>query len=85
MTLISLTGLLIFMSFLLVATGNSIVNSVLMSLAAAGGFLALFFACLVVVYVGGVSIATFAVSTIVISAIFAAMIATGTPSIRRFV
>ncbi|XP_044978388.1 uncharacterized protein LOC123445469 [Hordeum vulgare subsp. vulgare] len=76
-TLISLTGLLIFMSFLLVATANAIVVSVLMSLAAAGGFLALFFACLVAVYVGAVSIAIFVISTTVISAIVAAMIATG--------
>ncbi|KAI5002185.1 hypothetical protein ZWY2020_026835 [Hordeum vulgare] len=50
---------------------------VLMSLAAAGGFLALFFACLVAVYVGAVSIAIFVISTTVISAIVAAMIATG--------
>jgi hypothetical protein len=47
-TLTTLTGLLIFMSFLLVATANAIIIvSVLMSLAAAGGFLALSFACLV--------------------------------------
>ncbi|KAE8808879.1 hypothetical protein D1007_14631 [Hordeum vulgare] len=84
-TLISLTGLLIFMSFLLVATSNAIVDSVLMSLAAVGGFLALFFACLVAVYVGAVSIAIFVISATVISAIVVAMIATGTPSLRRFV
>jgi hypothetical protein len=47
-TLTTLTGLLIFTSFLLVATANAIIIvSVLMSLAAAGGFLALSFACLV--------------------------------------
>lgn len=76
-TLIALTGLLIFMSFLLVATANAIVVSVLMSLAAAGGFLALFFACLVAVYVGAVSVAIFVISATVISAIVAVMIATG--------
>ncbi|CAM0952846.1 unnamed protein product [Alopecurus aequalis] len=76
-TLISLTGLLIFMSFLLVATTNAIVVSVLMSLAAAGGFLALFFACLVAVYVGAVSLAIFVISATVISATVAVMIATG--------
>ncbi|VAH69060.1 unnamed protein product [Triticum turgidum subsp. durum] len=76
-TMISLTGLLIFMSFLLVATANAIIVSVLMSLAAAGGFLALFFACLVAVYVGAVSIAIFVVSATVISAIVGVMIATG--------
>uniref|UniRef100_A0ACD6AC14 Uncharacterized protein n=5 Tax=Avena sativa TaxID=4498 RepID=A0ACD6AC14_AVESA len=80
-TLIALTGLLIFMSFLLVATANAIVVSVLMSLAAAGGFLALFFACLVAVYVGAVSVAIFVISATVISAIVGVMIATGTPSL----
>uniref|UniRef100_A0A0A9FVS7 Uncharacterized protein n=1 Tax=Arundo donax TaxID=35708 RepID=A0A0A9FVS7_ARUDO len=76
-TLIALTGLLIFMFFLLVATANAVVVSVLMSLAAAGGFLAIFFACLVAVYIGAVSIATFAFSATVISAIVGVMIATG--------
>ncbi|XP_062195783.1 uncharacterized protein LOC133898959 [Phragmites australis] len=76
-TLIALTGLLIFMFFLLVATANAIIVSVLMSLAAAGGFLAIFFACLVAVYIGALSIATFAVSATVISAIVGVMIATG--------
>uniref|UniRef100_A0A0D9X802 Uncharacterized protein n=1 Tax=Leersia perrieri TaxID=77586 RepID=A0A0D9X802_9ORYZ len=76
-TLISLTGLLIFMSFLLVATTNAIVVSILMSLAAAGGFLAMFFACLVAVYIGVVSVAVFVISATVISAIVGVMIATG--------
>ena len=83
--MISLTGLLIFMSFLLVATANAIIVSVLMSLAAAGGFLALFFACLVAVYVGAVSIAIFVISATVISAIVGVLIATGMPSLSRFV
>ncbi|KAL6661386.1 hypothetical protein ACP70R_000770 [Stipagrostis hirtigluma subsp. patula] len=76
-TLIALTGLLIFMFFLLVATANAVIVSVLMSLAAAGGFLAIFFACLVAVYIGAVSIATFAISATVFSAIVGVMIATG--------
>ncbi|TVU05800.1 hypothetical protein EJB05_48983 [Eragrostis curvula] len=79
-TLIALTGLLIFMSFLLVATVNAVIVSVLMSLAAAGGFLALFFACLVAVYVGAVSVATFAISATVVSAIVAVLITTATNS-----
>ncbi len=77
-TLIALTGLLIFMFFLLVATTNAVVVSVLMSLAAAGGFLAMFFACLVAVYIGVVSVAVFVISATVISAIVGVMIATGT-------
>ncbi|KAG2583976.1 uncharacterized protein LOC120712385 [Panicum virgatum] len=76
-TLIALTGLLIFMFFLLVATANAVIVSVLMSLAAAGGFLAIFFACVVAVYVGAVSVAVFAISATVISAIVGVMIATG--------
>lgn len=76
-TLIALTGLLIFMFFLLVATANAVIVSVLMSMAAAGGFLALFFACLVAVYIGAVSIAVFAISATVISAVVGVMIATG--------
>ncbi|CAO2210992.1 unnamed protein product [Urochloa humidicola] len=76
-TLIALTGLLIFMFFLLVATANAVIVSVLMSLAAAGGFLAIFFACLVAVYVGAVSVAVFAISATVISAVVGVMVATG--------
>ncbi|WVZ92893.1 hypothetical protein U9M48_038927 [Paspalum notatum var. saurae] len=76
-TLIALTGLLIFMFFLLVATANAVIVSVLMSLAAAGGFLALFFACLAAVYVGAVSVAVFAISATVISAAVGVMIAAG--------
>ncbi|KAF0899279.1 hypothetical protein E2562_015930 [Oryza meyeriana var. granulata] len=75
-TLIALTGLLIFMFFLLVATTNAVVVSILMSLAAAGGFLAMFFACLVAVYIGVVSVAVFVISATVISAIVGVMIAT---------
>jgi len=80
-TLIALTGLLIFMFFLLVATANAVIVSVLMSLAAAGGFLAIFFACVVAVYVGAVSVAVFAISATVISAIVGVMIATGKSSL----
>ncbi|XP_066352745.1 uncharacterized protein [Miscanthus floridulus] len=76
-TLIALTGLLIFMFFLLVATANAIIVSVLMSLAAAGGFLAIFFACLVAVYIGAVSVTIFAISATVISAVVGVTIATG--------
>ncbi|CAO2191494.1 unnamed protein product [Urochloa humidicola] len=76
-TLIALTGLLIFMFFLLVATANAVIVSILMSLAAAGGFLAIFFACVVAVYIGAVSVAVFAISATVISAVVGVMIATG--------
>ncbi|CAO2201887.1 unnamed protein product [Urochloa humidicola] len=45
--------------------------------AAAGGFLAIFFACVVAVYIGAVSVAVFAISATVISAVVGVMIATG--------
>ncbi|RWW28750.1 hypothetical protein GW17_00006744 [Ensete ventricosum] len=48
-----------------------------MSLAAAGGFLAIFFACLTAIYIGAVSFAIFIISTATISAIIAIIIATG--------
>ncbi|URD92115.1 hypothetical protein MUK42_00564 [Musa troglodytarum] len=77
-TLLALTGLLSFIIFLLVATLNAVIVSLLMSLAAAGGFLAVFFACLTAIYIGAVSFAIFIISTATISAIIAIIIATGT-------
>ncbi|XP_059644709.1 uncharacterized protein LOC132286391 [Cornus florida] len=76
-TLLTLTGLAVFMLFFLAATINAIVISLLVSLAAAGGFLALFFACVTAIYIGALSVAIFVISTATISAIIAVMIATG--------
>ncbi|KAI9159977.1 hypothetical protein LWI28_003925 [Acer negundo] len=76
-TLLTLTGLLLFMIFFVAATVNAIVISLLVSLAAAGGFLALFFACVTAVYIVALSVAAFVISTATISAIFAAIVATG--------
>ncbi|KAG1334192.1 UPF0095 protein [Cocos nucifera] len=76
-TLLALTGLLVFMLFFLAATLNAIIIAFLMSLAAAGGFLALFFACLTAIYIGALSVAVFIISTTTISTIIAVMIATG--------
>lgn len=75
--LLALTGLLVFMVFLVAATVNAIIISLLMSLAAAGGFLALFFGCLTAIYIGALSVAVFVVSTTTIVAIFAVIVATG--------
>nr|GMD49238.1 Tegument protein [Ipomoea batatas] len=75
--LLALTGLLTFMVFFVLATINAIVVSLLMSLAAAGGFLAIFFACLTGIYIGALSLAVFVISTTTISAIVVAFIATG--------
>ncbi|CAN1198314.1 hypothetical protein LINPERHAP2_LOCUS44426 [Linum perenne] len=75
--LLAMTGTLVFMLFFVAATVNAIVISLLVSLAAAGGFLALFFACLAAIYIGALSIAIFAISTATISAIIAVLVATG--------
>ncbi|XP_009772641.1 uncharacterized protein [Nicotiana sylvestris] len=75
--LLALTGLLVFMLFFVAATVNAIVISLLMSLAAAGGFLALFFACLTAIYIGALSVAVFVISTTTIISIIAVIVATG--------
>ncbi|KAH1131089.1 hypothetical protein J1N35_002467 [Gossypium stocksii] len=74
---LTLTGLLVFMLFFLAATANAVIISSLIALAAAGGFLALFFACVTVFYIGAISVAAFVISTATISAIIAALVATG--------
>ncbi|KAF4351193.1 hypothetical protein CsatB_026897 [Cannabis sativa] len=76
-TLLALTGLLLFMVFFLVATFNAIVISLLISLAAAGGFLALFLAGVTAIYIGALSIAVFVISATAISTTIAILIATG--------
>lgn len=75
--LLALTGLTVFMLFFVAATVNAIVISLLMSLAAAGGFLALFFAFMTAIYIGALSVAVFVISTATISAIIAVLITTG--------
>ncbi|XP_009624602.1 uncharacterized protein [Nicotiana tomentosiformis] len=75
--LLALTGLLVFMLFFVAATVNAIVISLLMSLAAAGGFLALFFACLTAIYIGALSVTVFVISTTTIISIIAVIVATG--------
>ncbi|KAJ3694880.1 hypothetical protein LUZ60_000257 [Juncus effusus] len=76
-TLLSLSGLMVFMFFLFAATANAIVISFLVSLAAAGGFLAFFFACLAAVYVGFLSVAIFIISTVTFLTIVGVLIASG--------
>ncbi|XP_020226416.1 uncharacterized protein LOC109807786 [Cajanus cajan] len=74
---VALTGLLVFMLFFLAATINAIVISLLMSLAAAGGFLALFFAFVTAIYIGALTVAIFAISVTTFWAIVAILIITG--------
>lgn len=82
--LLALTGLLVFMVFFVAATVNAIIISLLMSLAAAGGFLALFFGCLTAIYIGALSVAVFVISTTTTIAIFAVIVATGIQKGVRF-
>ncbi|KAL2252545.1 uncharacterized protein LOC105167768 [Sesamum indicum] len=74
---LALTGLFVFMLFFIAATVNAIIISLLVSLAAAGGFLAIFFTCAAVIYVGALAVAIFAISTATISAVIAVLVATG--------
>lgn len=67
-----------FMLFFVSATFNSVVISLLMSLAAAGGFLALLFAFVAAIYVGALSVALFVISAAAISSVIAVLITTGT-------
>ncbi|KAF5956610.1 hypothetical protein HYC85_003835 [Camellia sinensis] len=54
--LLALTRLVVFMLFFLAATVNAIIIYLLVSLAAAGGFLALFFACVTTIYIGALGV-----------------------------
>lgn len=65
------------MLFFLAATVNAIIISLLITVAAAGGFLALFFVCVTAIYIGALSVATFVISTATLSAIVAVLVATG--------
>ncbi|XP_042481298.1 uncharacterized protein LOC122061855 [Macadamia integrifolia] len=75
--LLALTGLLVFVLFFLAATINAVIVSLLISLAAAGGFLAIFFACVTAIYIGALSVAAFAIATATVSTIIAVVVATG--------
>ncbi|WJX58647.1 hypothetical protein P8452_44080 [Trifolium repens] len=75
--LVALTGLLTFMLVLLVATINAVIVSLLISLAVAGGFLALFFAFATAIYIGALSVAIFAISTVMFWTTMAILITTG--------
>jgi len=65
------------MLLLLVATINAIIVSLFISLAVAGGFLALFFALVTAIYIGALSVAIFAISTVVFWTTVAILITAG--------
>jgi len=75
--LLTTMALAVFTLFFVAATVNAIIISLLISLAVAGGFLALFFLCLTGIYIGALSIAAFVISTATISAVVSVLIASG--------
>ncbi|XP_010420353.1 PREDICTED: uncharacterized protein LOC104705946 [Camelina sativa] len=75
--LLTTMALVVFTLFFVAATANAIIISLLISLAVAGGFLALFFLCLTGVYIGALSIAAFVISTATVSAVVSVLIASG--------
>ncbi|CAN8256090.1 unnamed protein product [Cochlearia groenlandica] len=68
---------LVFTLFFVAATVNAIIVSLLVSLAVAGGFLALFFFSLTAIYIGALSVVVFFISTATISAVVSVLIASG--------
>ncbi|KAJ0458222.1 hypothetical protein HanIR_Chr15g0782671 [Helianthus annuus] len=76
-SLLALTGMLVFTVVFLAATVNAIVISLLISLAAVGGFLAIFFACMTTMYIGLLFVTAFVTFTVTISSIIAALVAAG--------
>ncbi|XP_078433404.1 voltage-dependent L-type calcium channel subunit [Wolffia australiana] len=71
------TGSAVFLMFFIVATLNAIIISLLVSLAVAGGFLALFFSCLVAMYIGALLVAGFVISIVSIATIIGALFTAG--------
>lgn len=84
-SLLSLTGLAVFILFFLAATLNAIIISLLMSVAAAGGFLAFFFGCLVTIYIGALSIAVVVISITTVATIIAVLVAAGIFQNSKFI
>ncbi|KAJ9557816.1 hypothetical protein OSB04_012430 [Centaurea solstitialis] len=76
-TLLALTGMLVFTLFFVAATVNAIVISLLISVAAVGGFLAIFFSCLTAIYITLLCIAAFVTFTVTVSSIIAALVTAG--------
>ncbi|XP_009121477.2 uncharacterized protein LOC103846322 [Brassica rapa] len=75
--LLTTMALVVFALFFVAATANAIIISLLVSLAVAGGFLALFFLSLTAIYIGALSVAAFVISTAAVSAVFCVLIASG--------
>uniref|UniRef100_A0A804MN64 Uncharacterized protein n=1 Tax=Zea mays TaxID=4577 RepID=A0A804MN64_MAIZE len=74
--LVALSGLLILVFFVVAAATNAIAFSVVVSLAGAGGFLAVLLAFLAAMYVGAVSVAVFVILATTIATVVAITIAT---------
>ncbi|KAI4990654.1 hypothetical protein ZWY2020_039017 [Hordeum vulgare] len=74
---VPLTVLLVFSFLLAAAMTTAIVTSVVMSLAAAGGFMSVLFAFVAAMYVGALSVAVLVVSATTVATVIAITIATG--------
>ncbi|CAN7034845.1 hypothetical protein Bca4012_046048 [Brassica carinata] len=75
--LLTTMALVVFTLFFVAATANAIIISFLVSLAVAGGFLALFFLSLTAIYIGALSVAVFVISTATVSAVVCVLFASG--------
>ncbi|KAL6521357.1 hypothetical protein OROGR_017926 [Orobanche gracilis] len=71
--LLTLTGFLVFMFLFAAATIHAVIISLIVSLAAVGGFLALFFACVAAIYIGALIVAVVVISTATFVAIIAVL------------
>ncbi|KAJ4908285.1 Uncharacterized protein Rs2_11943 [Raphanus sativus] len=78
-TIVILTtiALVVFTLFLVAATANAVIISLLVSLAVAGGFLSLFFLSLTATYIGALSVAAFVISAATVSAVVSVLSASG--------
>lgn len=70
-------ALVVFTLFLVAATANAVIISLLVSLAVAGGFLSLFFLSLTATYIGALSVAAFVISAATVSAVVSVLSASG--------
>jgi hypothetical protein len=76
-SLTALTGLLVVVFFLAATMTNAIICSLLVSLLAVGGFLAVLLAFVASIYIGALSAAVFVIATTTAATVIFIMIATG--------
>ncbi|GMJ07817.1 LDAP Interacting Protein [Hibiscus trionum] len=77
MSLLILSGVVVFILFFAAATVNAIIVYLVLFFASTGGFMVLLFAYVASVYIGALSVAAFLISNATISAIAAVAVTTG--------